>query len=97
MIRDPNVTLSCKIDLSGLNEHQLLLNIGAMKAGTTWLYVNLYRHPEMAFPEEKEPQFFSDIFGHTQHLTANNRLEIAKRIFNKRVKSDIYYAKYYSQ
>ena len=34
------------------------LGIGAQKAGTTWLYENLGKHPEIAFPAEKEVHFW---------------------------------------
>src|SRR6185312_178498 len=34
------------------------LGIGAQKAGTTWLYENLKRHPEISFPAEKEVHFW---------------------------------------
>lgn len=34
------------------------LGIGAQKAGTTWLYQNLRRHPEIAFPGGKEMHFW---------------------------------------
>lgn len=35
------------------------LGIGAQKAGTTWLYEWLGRHPEIAFPAGKELQFWN--------------------------------------
>jgi arylsulfatase A-like enzyme len=34
------------------------LGIGAQKAGTTWLYENLKRHPDIGFPAEKEVHFW---------------------------------------
>lgn len=34
------------------------LGIGAQKAGTTWLYENLKRHPDIAFPAGKEVHFW---------------------------------------
>lgn len=34
------------------------LGIGAQKAGTTWLYENLKRHPQINFPVEKETHFW---------------------------------------
>jgi len=34
------------------------LGIGAQKAGTTWLYQNLRRHPGLAFPGGKEMHFW---------------------------------------
>eukprot|EP00493_Phyllostaurus_siculus_P000433 UN00435 len=32
----------------------LFLSVGAMKAGTTWLYEQLKNHPEIHFTPEKE-------------------------------------------
>lgn len=34
------------------------LGIGAQKAGTTWLYENLCRHPDLYLPEPKELHYF---------------------------------------
>jgi len=34
------------------------LGIGAQKAGTTWLYTNLARHPQILFPAGKEVHFW---------------------------------------
>jgi hypothetical protein len=34
------------------------LGIGAQKAGTTWLYANLRKHPAIAFPAGKEVHFW---------------------------------------
>jgi hypothetical protein len=34
------------------------LGIGAQKAGTTWLYVNLRKHPALGFPAGKEVHFW---------------------------------------
>lgn len=36
----------------------LLLSVGAMKAGTTWLYSVFNRHPEVHFSQEKEIHYF---------------------------------------
>ncbi len=36
----------------------LFLSIGAMKAGTTWLYAALNKHPELHFCAEKELHYF---------------------------------------
>ena len=35
------------------------LGIGAQKAGTTWLYEQLKRHPQLAFPLRKEAHFWN--------------------------------------
>lgn len=39
------------------------LGIGAQKAGTSWLWENLRRHPGAFLPDEKEVQFFTQRFG----------------------------------
>ena len=36
--------------------------IGAQKAGTTWLYTNLYLHPDTAMPPLKEIHYFDEIY-----------------------------------
>ena len=36
--------------------------IGAQKAGTTWLYANLRRHPDVALPPLKEIHYFDEIY-----------------------------------
>ncbi|MCG6901349.1 MAG: sulfotransferase [Rhodobacter sp.] len=36
----------------------LFLGVGAMKAGTTWLYAALNRHPQLFFTTEKELHYF---------------------------------------
>lgn len=41
----------------------LYLNVGAMKAGTTWLYQQLENHPEISFVPEKELHYFSAVTG----------------------------------
>lgn len=38
------------------------LCIGAQKAGTSWLYENLRRHPELYLPDQKELHFFDRRF-----------------------------------
>ena len=35
------------------------MGIGAQKAGTTWLYEHLKRHPEIRFPGGKEQHFWN--------------------------------------
>ena len=49
----------------------LLLGIGAMKAGTTWLYAQLNKHPDIFFAREKEIHFFSH---------ANKKYEITNNL-----------------
>jgi len=48
------------------------LCIGAMKAGTTWLYENLRCHPALYLPDRKEDYFFSYQF-HKQSLRQYSR------------------------
>ena len=38
------------------------LGIGAQKAGTTWLYKNLRKHPQLYLPETKEIHYFDWYF-----------------------------------
>ena len=38
------------------------LGIGAQKAGTTWLWENLRRHPEIFLPDKKELHYFDNKF-----------------------------------
>ena len=38
------------------------LGIGAQKAGTTWLWENLRRHPEIFVPDKKELHYFDNKF-----------------------------------
>ncbi|OGT83573.1 MAG: hypothetical protein A3H91_02535 [Gammaproteobacteria bacterium RIFCSPLOWO2_02_FULL_61_13] len=42
------------------------LCIGAQKAGTTWLYENLRRHPEIFLPHRKELHYFD--WGYSRHI-----------------------------
>lgn len=55
----------------------LFLSIGAMKAGTTWLYAVLERHPELHFTPEKEIHYFYHRFGQDGILSEQNRLKRA--------------------
>ena len=54
----------------------LYLNIGAMKAGTTWLYTALQTHPDVHFTEEKEIHYFAHASKtHPFHIGSNRRVE----------------------
>ncbi|MEO1043115.1 MAG: sulfotransferase [Pseudomonadota bacterium] len=48
-----------------MNTEKLFLSVGAMKAGTTFLYGVLARHPDIYFSPEKELHYFA----HTQGLS----------------------------
>ncbi len=55
--------------MSASNRHRLpnLLILGAAKSGTTFLWKELQRHPEIFMSATKEPSFFTDSF----HVTKN--------------------------
>ena len=54
---------------------RLLLNIGAMKSGTTWLYMMLKDHPEIECTPVKETHYFWDLYGDFRLLDQRGRLE----------------------
>lgn len=55
----PNIAAATEVELrSGLRLPNLLV-IGAMKASTTTFYELLSRHPQVWFPDEKEPHYFT--------------------------------------
>jgi len=49
------------------------LGIGAQKAGTTWIYENLAKHPDIIFPNGKEVHFWDKI-------NISNKTEIDKYV-----------------
>ncbi|RFP90959.1 sulfotransferase [Rhodobacteraceae bacterium 63075] len=57
---------------------KLFLSIGAMKAGTTWLYAVLERHPSLHFTFEKEIHYFYHKYVDGRHLSEQRRLQAAK-------------------
>jgi hypothetical protein len=56
----------------------LFLSIGAMKAGTTWLYAILARHPALHFAMEKEIHYFYHRYVNDTQLSETRRLEEAR-------------------
>lgn len=56
----------------------LFLSIGAMKAGTTWLYAVLEHHPALHFTPEKEIHYFYHRYVNNRHLSEQRRLSSAK-------------------
>lgn len=56
----------------------LFLSIGAMKAGTTWLFAVLSRHPELHFTLEKEIHYFYHRYVNHNQLNELHRLENAR-------------------
>lgn len=63
----------------------LFLSIGAMKAGTTWLYTVLARHPELHFSMEKEIHYFYHRYVNSQQLNDQRRLRNAKQNYLQRI------------
>ncbi|GGX70629.1 hypothetical protein GCM10007385_44610 [Tateyamaria omphalii] len=56
----------------------LFLSIGAMKAGTTWLYAVLARHPELHFAMEKEIHYFYHRYVDNGQLSDQRRMQEAR-------------------
>ncbi len=57
---------------------RLFLSVGAMKAGTTWIYTLLDRHPELFFTFEKEIHYFYARYVNDHPLQDHRRLENAR-------------------
>lgn len=53
--------------------HKVFLSVGAMKAGTTWLYERLRRHSEIHFSMEKELHYFAEKYGVGHPLSLERR------------------------
>ena len=53
----------------------LFLSVGAMKAGTTWLYAVFKRHPELHFSPQKELHYFSHQYQNRNLLNHSFRLQ----------------------
>lgn len=63
--------------------NNLFLSVGAMKAGTTWLYERLKDHPDVKFTPEKEIHYLANKFGIESQLEHKNRILKLKTILNK--------------
>ncbi len=61
----------------------LFLSVGAMKAGTTWLYEHLKNHPDIHFSPEKEVHYFANKVGIENQLSYRNRLLKLKAIMHR--------------
>jgi hypothetical protein len=61
----------------------LFLSVGAMKAGTTWLYEQLKNHPEIHFTPEKEIHYFANKVGIEKQLNHRNRIIKLKEVLQK--------------
>mmetsp|Transcript_23218 Transcript_23218/g.39868 ORF Transcript_23218/g.39868 Transcript_23218/m.39868 type:complete len:289 (+) Transcript_23218:2074-2940(+) len=62
----------------------VFLSIGAMKAGTTWLYAVLNRHPALNFALEKEIHYFYHCYVNKNQLSDVNRLKTAEKRYIRR-------------
>lgn len=58
--------------------NNLFLSVGAMKAGTTWLFAVLSRHPALYFALEKEIHYFYHKYVDKNQLSEKYRLKEAK-------------------
>jgi len=72
----------------------LFLSVGAMKAGTTWLYEQLKKHPEIHFTPEKEIHYFANKVGIENQLSHRNRILKLKDVMQKNANGN---AKFISQ
>lgn len=71
--------------------NNLFLSVGAMKAGTTWLYEQLKNHPDIYFTPEKEIHYFADKVGIENQLEYKLRILKLKTILNKYHKGNATY------
>ncbi len=74
----------------------LFLSVGAMKAGTTFIYNILRQHPAIYFTPEKELHYFANIYGLDNGLSspicfspANHSLKLLKRKKHNRLQGEI--------
>ena len=67
----------------------LFLSVGAMKAGTTWLYEQLKMHPDIYFTPEKEIHYFANIEGIEGQLSRRNRLAKLKSKIDESAGKDL--------
>lgn len=61
----------------------LFLSVGAMKAGTTWLYEQLRTHPDIYFTPEKEIHFFANMVGIEKQLSHRKRILKLKAVMEE--------------
>ncbi|MGB6176103.1 MAG: hypothetical protein WBF43_07170 [Methylocella sp.] len=56
----------------------ILLNIGTMKSGTSWLAKQLEDHPDIFLPPVKEVHYFAHLHSPIKLLDTNGRVEALK-------------------
>ena len=66
----------------------LFLGVGAMKAGTTWLYSVLDQHPNLHFTPEKEIHYFYHRYVDSNLLNERKRLHMARERYLLRFDPD---------
>jgi len=69
----------------------LFLSVGAMKAGTTWLYEQLKNHPDIYFTPQKEIHYFANQVGIDNQLNHRARVEKLKACLNRYHKGNLKY------
>lgn len=69
----------------------LFLSVGAMKAGTTWLYEQLKDHPQIYFTPEKEIHYFANKVGIEDQLSKHQRVGKLKSVMGEYAKGNLKY------
>ena len=67
----------------------LFLSVGAMKAGTTWLYEQLKEHPEIYFTPRKEIHYLANTVGIENQTGYRRRLQQSKQFIKSVCDSDL--------
>jgi hypothetical protein len=67
---------------------EILLSVGAMKAGTTWLYDKLRQHPDIAFSQEKEIHFLAQKYNVTNSLSLDKRVRRMQAALRRSIRRD---------
>lgn len=67
----------------------LFLSVGAMKAGTTWLYNQLRHHPDIYFTPEKEIHYFAYNEGISNKLTYEHRVKKLQKVAKNIARSEV--------
>lgn len=68
---------------------RIFLSVGAMKAGTTWLYDKLRNHPDIYFTPEKELHYFANKVGIEEQTSHQARLLKLKNVLDRLAKANL--------
>lgn len=71
--------------------NNLFLSVGAMKAGTTWLYQQIKDHPSVYFTPEKEIHYFANKVGIENQLNHRSRILKLKSVMESHVNGNAKY------